>query len=148
LREDGSTTFAPGEHAYFPSLGLAYRFKKDLLANVDWISDIKLRAGYGVTGNSIDQYGNPTPKWQEIHGSDVGLDFSLLNGRLSGDLNYFNNETSKALVLVSLPSPPFTGGILPANIGSLTNKGLEISLSGRIISGNKLNWTAYGQITL
>ncbi|HEX3384952.1 MAG TPA: TonB-dependent receptor, partial [Mucilaginibacter sp.] len=147
LREDGSTTFAPGEHAYFPSFSLAYRFKKDLLANVDWISDIKLHAGYGVTGNSIDQYGNPTPKWQEIHGSDIGLGFSLLNGRLSGDLNYFNNETSNALVLVSLPSPPFTGGILPANIGSLTNKGLEISLSGRIISGNKLNWTAYGQIT-
>jgi iron complex outermembrane receptor protein len=62
-------------------------------------------------------------------------------------LNYFNNATKNALVFIFVPSPPNLVGTLPANTGSLTNKGLEIALSGQIISGHKLNWTANGQIT-
>ena len=143
LREDAQS----GQHGYFPSLSLAYRLKKDLFANAGWISDMKLRAGYGLTGNSTAQYSNPTLQWEKIHGTNIGLDFSLFKGRLSGDINYFNGQTKNSLVLVALPSPPFAGNSTLANIGSLTNKGFEVSLSGLIISGHKLNWTAYGQIT-
>ncbi|HEX3383633.1 MAG TPA: SusC/RagA family TonB-linked outer membrane protein, partial [Mucilaginibacter sp.] len=53
IRQDGSSKFGSvNQKGYFPSFDLAYRFKKDLLANVDWIDDMKIRAGYGVTGNS------------------------------------------------------------------------------------------------
>jgi len=134
-------------HDYFPSLSLAYRFKKDLLADADWISDIKLRAGYGVTGNAAALDGSLMPKWEKMHGLDIGLDFSLFNSRISGDVNYFNNQTRNLLLPYAVPSPPFSFNTLLANAGSLTNKGLELAVSGKIISGHKLSWTAYGQIT-
>jgi len=147
LREDGPSKFTlNNQRGYFPSLSLAYRLKKDLLANADWISDIKLRAGYGVTGNSTDPNGNPLLQLEERYGRNVGLDYSLFNGRLSGDVNYFNDLTKKLLVPYSGPMPPFITNTLLAN-GSLVNKGVEVSLSGHIISGHKLNWTANGQIT-
>ncbi len=60
IRQDGSSKFgSANQRGWFPSFDLAYRFKKDLLANVDWISDLKLRAGFGITGNSdaISPYG-------------------------------------------------------------------------------------------
>jgi iron complex outermembrane receptor protein len=147
LREDGFSKLVPNNQTgSFPSLSLAYRFKKDLFANADWISDIKLRGGYGVTGNSTDQNGNPLLRWEERDGRNVGLDFSLFNGRISGDVNYFNDLSKNLLVAYSAP-PPFVTNTLLVNFGSLVNKGLEVSLSGRIISGHKLNWTANGQIT-
>ena len=142
LRKDGTTNFAPNNQSgYFPSISLGYGFKKDILANIDWISDIKLRAGYGVTGNATDQYGDLLLQWEKTHGTNVGLDFSLFNGRLSGDVNYFNDQT-KNLLLPAAPTPPFV-----TNSASLVNKGLEVSLSYKAISGHKLNWTVYGQIT-
>lgn len=143
LRKDA----LPNDHDYFPSLSLAYRFKKDLLANADWISDMKLRAGYGVTGNATALDGSLMPKWEKMHGLDIGLDFSLFNGRISGDVNYFNNQTRNLLLPYAVPSPPFVFATLLANAGSLANKGLELALSAKMISGHKLSWTAYGQIT-
>ena len=148
LREDKPSGFVfNNSNSSFPSLSLAYRFKKDLFANTGWITDVKLRVGYGLTGNSTDQNGNPLFQWEKIQGRNIGLDFSLFNGRLSGSADYFNDLTNSLLVNYLLPSPPFVGGSILANSGSLVNKGLELSLSGRIISGHKLNWIANGQIT-
>jgi TonB-dependent SusC/RagA subfamily outer membrane receptor len=147
LREDGfSKLFPNNQQGYFPSISLAYRFKKDLFANADWISDIKLRGGYGVTGNSTDQNGNPLLQWEKRDGRNVGLDFSLFNGRLSGDVNYFNDKTTNLLYNYTVPTPPFVFPTLLANVGSMVNKGFELFLTGRIIQGHKLNWTANGQI--
>ncbi|MGZ3926916.1 MAG: SusC/RagA family TonB-linked outer membrane protein [Mucilaginibacter sp.] len=179
IRQDGSSKFgSKNQRGWFPSFDVAYRFKKDLLANVDWITDIKLRAGYGVTGNSdnigpystletvgavgnyynaatgsfpsaysTNQNANPLLKWEERHGRNIGLDFELFGGRLSGDLNYFNDQTKNLLFDYTVPTPPFVSNTLLANVGTLENKGLEIALTGQIIKGHKLNWTASGQIT-
>ena len=178
IRQDGSSKFgANNQRGWFPSFDLAYRFKKDLLANVDWIDDMKIRGGYGVTGNSdaigtttsiatVDQTGkyfdastgyypyayapnqNPNPllKWEERHGTNIGLDFSLFNGRLSGDMNYFYDKTKNLLANYTVPRPPFTIATILANVGTMTNKGFELALTGQIIKGHKLNWTANGQI--
>jgi TonB-dependent SusC/RagA subfamily outer membrane receptor len=147
LREDGSSTFVfSNPHSSFPSISLAYRFKKDIFANADWISDIKLRGGYGVTGNSTDQNGNPLLQLEKRDGRNVGLDFSLFNGRISGDANYSNDKTTNLLYNYTVPTPPFVFPTLLANVGSMVNKGFELSLTGRIIQGHKLNWTANGQI--
>ncbi|MBS1532203.1 MAG: hypothetical protein JSU01_18010, partial [Bacteroidetes bacterium] len=141
LRKDNSTLAAPAyQPGAYPSVSLAYRFKKDLLTNVEWISDIKLKAGYGVSGNSLAFNGIPSSIWEQTHGTNIGLDFSLLNGWISGDVNYFNDQSKNLIV-------DFGSNLNAPTIGSLTNTGLEIALSGRIISGRKLNWTAYGQIT-
>jgi len=179
IRQDGSSKFGSKyQHGYFPSFDLAYRFKKDLLANVDWISDLKLRLGYGVTGNadaispyntlelvnsvgrffnavdnsypaaySTTQNANPLLRWEERHGRNIGLDFSLFNGRLSGDMNYYNDKTKNLLYNYTVPTPPFVTNTLLANVGTLVNKGFELQLNGQILTGPKLRWTASGQIT-
>ena len=149
LRREGQIVAAENGklNSYFPALSLAYRFKKDLLANVDWISDMKLRGGYGITAGATNQFVIPFMESGEKHGRNVGLDFSLFNGRLSGDLNYFNDGTKNLLFNYPVPTPPFITSNLLINRGSMTNKGFEASLSGKIISGHKLNWTANGQIT-
>ena len=179
IRRDGSSKFgADYQQGYFPSFDIAIRLKKDLFANVDWISDLKIRAGYGVTGNSdrigaystletvnagsnfynggtnqylasysINQNANPLLKWEERHGRNIGLDFDFLNGRISGNLNYFNDKTSNLLYDYTVPTPPFVYPTILANVGTMTNKGLEIALTGQIVKGSKFNWTANGQIT-
>ncbi|MDO3625663.1 TonB-dependent receptor [Mucilaginibacter sp. BT774] len=132
---------------YFPAFSLAYRFKEDLLANVDWISDMKLKGGYGITATATSQFVLPFIESGEKQGRNVGLDFALFNGRLSGDLNYFNDETKNLLFNYPVPTPPFITPDMLINSGTMTNKGFEVHLSGKIISGHKLNWTANGQIT-
>jgi len=179
FRRDGTSKTGDQEHwGNFPSFDLAYRFKKDLLANVDWIDDMKLRGGYGVTGNidAIDPYRslplvgpvgtyldgstgyflnaystiqqeNQKLKWEERHGRNIGLDFSLFHGRLTGDMDYFNDQTKDLLAYYNLPEPPAIYSSVLANVGSLTNKGFEIALTGQIITGHKLNWTSSAQIS-
>jgi iron complex outermembrane receptor protein len=147
LREDGPSLTKAEQHSFFPSISAAYNLKKDVFFGTDWLSEIKLKAGYGATGNMLDQSGNPLFQWEKSHGTDIGLDFSLFKGKWSGAIDYFNNETKNLLVPYILPSPPFVPGTVLLNSGSLTNKGLELSLSGQIISGNQLSWKIYGQIT-
>jgi TonB-linked SusC/RagA family outer membrane protein len=179
LRRDGSSKFgSQNQWGTFPSFDLAYRLKKDLLANVDWLTDLKVRVGYGVTGNAdaITPYGtletvgsvgkyynastgaylsaystvqnaNPSLKWEERQGRNVGLDFDLFNGRLSGSMNYFNDKTKNLLYNYTVPTPPFVANTLLANVGSMVNKGFELSLSGQILTGPKFRWTSNGQIS-
>ncbi|WP_121248068.1 SusC/RagA family TonB-linked outer membrane protein [Mucilaginibacter phyllosphaerae] len=181
IRRDGSDKFG-ADHQYgtFPSVSFAYRFKKDLLNNVEWVDDIKIRAGYGVVGNSsaLTPYQNltlygagqkyfdgsnssfPYPssytyiqnanrdlQWEERKGRNIGIDFSLFNNRLSGDINYYNDKTEKMLYTYGVPTPPFFVNTIFANVGSLTNKGLEVALTGQVIKDKNFNWTVNGQIT-
>jgi iron complex outermembrane receptor protein len=62
-------------------------------------------------------------------------------------MNYFHDQTKNLLIAYPVPSPPFAAGTVLTNAGEMVNKGFELSLSGKIISGHKLNWTANGQIT-
>ncbi|MBS1529720.1 MAG: SusC/RagA family TonB-linked outer membrane protein [Bacteroidetes bacterium] len=179
IRRDGTTKTGLNDiWGNFPSFDVAYRFKKDLFANVEWLDDIKIRAGYGVTGN-IDAIGaytsyalvgpqnpyfdavtgsypfsyapvqqeNENLKWEERKGRNIGLDFSLFNGRLSGNMNYFNDKTTNLLSDYAIPEPPAIFNTVLANVGSMTNKGFELALSGEIVKGSKFNWTANGQIS-
>jgi TonB-linked SusC/RagA family outer membrane protein len=181
IRRDGSDKFgADRQYGTFPSVSAAYRLKKDLLNNVSWVDDIKIRAGYGVVGNSsalipyqnILLYGagqkyfdggnssfsypssytyiqnsNRDLQWEERKGKNVGIDFSLFNSRLSGDINYYNDKTDKMLYSYNVPTPPFFLNTIYANVGSLTNKGLEIALTGQAVKADKFSWTVNGQIT-
>ncbi|MBS1527453.1 MAG: hypothetical protein JST19_17530 [Bacteroidetes bacterium] len=146
LREDNSPLFQPDKHGYFPALSLAYEFKNTLFNDVDWISAIKLQAGYGVTGNSTYPSGYLMTQWEKTQGTNVGLDFSLFNGSLSGNIDYFNNQQKNLIAPFTLPSPPFFSGTVLTNGAAMVNKGLELALSGHIISGHKLSWNAYGEI--
>ena len=181
VRRDGSDKFgANHQWGTFPAVDVAYRLKKDLLQDVNWVDDLKLRLGYGIVGNSsalnvyqnVTLYGpdtryfdgsassnqypasytykqNPNQdlQWEERKGKNIGLDFSLFNNRLSGDINYYNDKTTKMIYLYGVPTPPFFVNTIFANIGSLTNKGLEVALTGQILRGSGITWTANGQIT-
>ncbi|HVW14426.1 MAG TPA: SusC/RagA family TonB-linked outer membrane protein [Mucilaginibacter sp.] len=179
MRNDGSSKVGINDQRqWFPSVSVAWRFKKDLLANVDWIDDMKLRAGYGVTGDEdainpyttlgligvVGQYydastgyypaaystiqnENPNLKWETKHGRNVGLDFSLFNSRLSGEINYFNDKTTNLLYSYGVPTPPFFTNTILANVGSMVNKGIEIALTAQLVQKDKFRWSFSGQLS-
>lgn len=180
FRRDGSSKFgANNRWGNFPSVSGSWRISQEsFMENVSWINDLKLRAGYGVTGNqdaispystelllgSVGRYynaaqnfypqaygtsqnANPDLKWEERHGLNIGMDFSLFKNRLNGDVNWFNDKTTNLLYDYTVPTPPFFVNTILANVGAMTNKGLEISLNGNIVEGKHFTWNAYGQIT-
>ncbi|HWD86588.1 MAG TPA: SusC/RagA family TonB-linked outer membrane protein [Mucilaginibacter sp.] len=179
MRNDGSSKVGVNDQRqWFPSLSAAYRFKKDLLANVDWIDDMKIRAGYGVTGDEdainpyttlgligvVGQYydastgyypsaystiqnENPNLKWETKQGRNVGLDFSLFNSRVTGEINYFNDKTTNLLYSYGVPTPPFFTNTILANVGSMTNKGIEVALNVQIVNKSKFRWNISGQLS-
>ncbi len=180
IRRDGSSKFGANNlWGNFPSFDVAWRLKQEFfLKNIDWITDLKLRAGYGVTGNSdaISPYGtlllygaagryydalnkvypqsyaplqnaNPDLKWEERHGKNLGLDFSLFDDRLSGTVDIFRDKTVNLLFDYTVPTPPFFINTILANVGTLSNKGEEFSLTADIIQHKKFTWTVDAQLT-
>lgn len=180
-RRDGSSKFGVNNRwGNFPAFSVAWRLSQEnFLSEVDWINDLKLRGGYGVTGNqdAIDAYrtqrllgslgrfyngatdsyplsygpeqnDNPDLRWEEVHGLNIGLDFSLLSRRLTGDINWFHNKTKNLLFTYRVPVPPFYVNDILANVGSMVNKGVELSLSGDIIDTGDFTWSVDGQITV
>lgn len=134
-----------------------------VVGNGDAISPYATQVLYGTQSryfnptNSSFQYpfaylpsqnANPDLRWETRKGKNIGIDFSLFNNRLSGDFNYYNDKTDNMLYSqYAVPTPPYFVNTITANVGSLTNKGLELALTGQAIRGEGLNWTVGGQIT-
>ncbi len=159
LRFDQSSKFLPDTRlGTFPSFALAWRLsQEDFLKNWTDLSNLKLRAGYGEVGNqnSADNYGfasvvtnnqnyvfNNTPqpgsiptqlantniKWENTKSTNFGLDADFFNYKLSLTADYFVKKTSDMIAL--LPVPDYLGFAPPrANVGSMENRGIELSLS-------------------
>jgi TonB-linked SusC/RagA family outer membrane protein len=163
FRADGSTKFgANNKYGYFPSFAFAWNISKEKFFKIDLINSLKIRSGWGKTGNqefppgssqalyafqnngSIVQINNPNPdlKWQSDRQYNIGIDFSMFNNRVSGTMDYFSKTTTNLL----FPSPP----IQPAPPGStvrwinlpgeIINKGLEVLINGAIIRNEKFTW--------
>lgn len=94
-----------------------------------------------------NQNANPDLKWEERHGSNIGIDFAMFKNRLSGSINAYNDKTKNLLFNYSVPVPPYFVSTILANVGNLTNKGIEVQLNGSIIQGKDFTWSASGQIT-
>src|SRR5690606_7051511 len=138
----------------------------------DWLGNLKIRAGYGVTGNqdgigeykslsilgvgqdsyynpatdswslaySPTQNPNPDLKWEETQQLNLGLDFTLFN-RISGSFEYYSKTTKDLLYTYQVPQPPYLVGTMLANVGELSNKGVELTLSADIINNDKFTWS-------
>merc|ERR1712000_464436 len=174
IRRDGSSTFGQNNrYGVFYSGSLAWNISKEnFLSGNSTINDLKLRASVGTSGNSngLASYGAvPTLGFGSLNGAataiptdnadlgfeknfifDVGVEFSLLNRRLSGVIDYYERTTSDLLLnapLSSLGGEP--DGVIFSNIGEMVNKGLEIKLTGDIIRGDNpgdFNLTLGGNI--
>ncbi len=162
LRVDGSSKFGiNNKYGYFPSFGAAWRLSNESFIPKEIFSDLKLRTGYGITGNqefptntSLATYGpnsgagvvtkinvpNPNIKWETTTAYGVGLDFALLKGKLSGTVDYFNKSTDNLLFPFAAANPETATtrwDNIPADI---RNTGVEFSLNYQILSGKKLDW--------
>ncbi|MGC4035762.1 MAG: SusC/RagA family TonB-linked outer membrane protein [Chitinophagaceae bacterium] len=98
-------------------------------------------------GFSPNQNPNPDLVWEERHGKNIGFDFSLLKSRITGSFSAFNDKTKNLLFTYNVQVPPnFVPRVL-ANVGSLTNKGVELQLNGAIIQKKDFSLNVGGQIT-
>lgn len=155
----------------FYSVGLGWNMhEENFLIDSDIVNELRLRAGHGVTGNAtigrnryqsllgfgayrnnpaglIDEYGT-TATWEKSVRMDAGLEFTMFDRRLQGSVGYYSNETQDMLFSVPLPhSSLYTGGRVLQNGGNMTNKGLEVELSGDIIATPDFNWNLGGNFS-
>ncbi|PKB18273.1 TonB-dependent receptor [Flavobacterium sp. 5] len=168
VRSDASSRLAPSNqwHTY-PAFSAGWNISKEgFMQNVKWINSLKLRGGYGETSNqsvapyatlgvlstrpynfgstnAIGNYVTTLPNsnlgWEYSITTNLGLDFSILNNRLSGTAEYYTTDTKDLLLSVGLP---VTSGVnsYVGNVGSTQNKGWELSLNG-VILDNYNGWT-------
>lgn len=176
VRGDGSSNFGPNNRwGVFPSAALAWRISNEkFLRNVNWLSNLKLRLGWGIVGNQNaatyaygttmkntttawgtgyypGNYSNPDLKWEETHSYNVGLDLSLLENRIEFIVDAYYKDTNNLLMTASLPAyiidSEYIGMTAPwVNVGGLNNKGLEFTLNSTNI--NTRDWTWNMGITL
>jgi TonB-linked SusC/RagA family outer membrane protein len=167
-RYDGSSRFAMDyRFGSFWSAGLAWNItEEDFLADSDIVNNLKLRVSLGETGNnnvglnsyqslfgyggsyddngavSPSGFGNAILTWEKQAQYDIGLDFSLLDNRVSGSIVAFNKKTSD--LLQSVPLSLTSGHSSQSkNIGEVENKGIEIELSSDVIKTDNFSWTIY-----
>lgn len=168
-RFDGSSVLAPGHKwDFFPSFALAWKMHEEgFVKNIDWISELKPRLGYGVTGNSsVDPYTtsgplsrnpyifgntpaigylpqlvqNPLLGWEKTSQWNLGLDFSVLRSRLSGAIELYDSRTNDLIMQRSINA--VSGYVTKfENIGKTQNRGLEITLSSININKKDFGWT-------
>lgn len=167
IRTDASSRFGPDNRwGYFPSVSAAWRVKQEsFLKDFRVISDLKLRASWGVTGNfnigdfqylglmgntfyspgnvvskgqAAVSYGNSQLGWEKTKGIDLGGELSVLDNRISIVFDYYDKRTTD--LLYSMPVPATTGfGTTMTNIGEIRNRGIEFEVNTRNIVG-KFNW--------
>ena len=180
LRRDGSSRFGEQNRwGLFPSAALAWRIlQEDFAAGLGTtFSDLKLRIGYGVTGNQeIGDYGylpvyqfsdqqalypfgdqflatvRPNAydaglKWEETTSVNVGLDFGFLNNRLSGSLELYQKTTDDLLFTVNVPAGTNLSDRVLTNIGSLENQGVELTLTGVVYDRDDFGLDITGNVS-
>jgi len=173
FRTDGSSKYSPGNKwGFFPSGAFAYRvFKESFVENSSWLSDLKVRTSWGLTGsqaispyatlnqlspgNTVFQnnlYNTFAPstvlpgnlKWETTEQIDIGLDFGFLEDRIIFNADYYIKNTRDLLNTVRLPSSlGFTTTI--QNVGKVQNKGVELSLDAKVLTGD-FKWDVFGNV--
>lgn len=174
-RIDGSSKFGPNnKHGFFPAASAAWTLsEEDFIKNIKFINFLKLRASFGIVGNAsigsgnyydnyrqggtpyngnptlyLNNIGNPDLGWEQLQNVDVAVEFALLGSKLTGELAYYNKQTTSTILSPGLS--PSTG--VPNINRNLTesrvlNEGLELSLNYKIINKPTIKWSVGGNIS-
>ncbi len=172
VRRDGSSKFGENNKwGVFPSVSAAWSITQEaFMKEVKWVDDLKLRAGYGLTGNQdglnpyktlelygsdgtyydngawktaykINQNPNPDLKWETTAMLNIGIDFELFKGKVGGTVEYYDKRTSDMLYEYNVPTPPYVYEKMQANVGDMSNKGIEVSLNANWFHTKTFGWT-------
>ena len=171
IRAEGSSKFgANNRWGYFPAVSASWLItNEDFMRSQEVVEDLKLRAGYGVTGNmpgdcypwigrmnknedyayfgdskvatwSLSTVPNPNLKWETKHEVNVGIDFSFLKGRLTGAVDYYNRTTRDLLYWYAVDASKYEASSMLLNLGSLQNQGVELALTGLAVDRKNFTW--------
>lgn len=153
----------------FYSVGAGWNAgREDFIKNINWISDLSVRASYGLTASPITGFGymalygasryagttgfgltninNETYDWEYAKTFNVGLDFGVFKNRIRGSVDYYNKITENLFIDQRLSATAGIGS-LNINAGTLKNNGLELVLAGDVVSKRDLTWTVGGNIS-
>lgn len=163
-RDDGSSRFGPNSrYGWFPAASAGWILSEEnFLKHISFLNFLKLRASWGLTGNaeigesqflalySVSNYpglpgftpfqlGNPDLHWEKTAQTDVGIDFTILHNRITGEFDYYKKHTSDLLLFVNIPAT--TGySTLAQNLGTMDNKGFEGAITSQNTTG-KFRWS-------
>lgn len=171
LRREGSSRFGDNHKwGWFPAASIGWRIENEqFMDNINWVDDLKFRIGYGVTGNQdignyrslllmgragkffyngewINTYqpaSNPNPdlKWENKSEINAGIEFGLFGNRLSGTIDYYYRKSTDLLYTYNVSVPPYLYRELFTNVGTISNRGIELTLKGEAIKKGKFSWT-------
>lgn len=172
IRRDGSSAFgANHQWGTFPSASVGWKIiNESFMANLKAVSDLKLRVGYGISGNSLGfdpmisrlKYGvtgttyingvqlqavgvtqneNPDLKWESTAMANVGLDFGFLENRITGTIEAYSKQTSDLIWSYPVSTTKYLYSSLIANVGKISNKGVEFQINATPIKTNDFQWT-------
>lgn len=168
VRRDGSSRFGPENHwGNFPAAALAWRLSEEaFMDRFEFLSDLKLRASWGVNGNqffgnylyvpsyrigdqfSQVQFGNefittirpsavdPAIKWEETTSLNLGIDYGFLDDRITGAVDYYTKDTDDLIFTVPVAAGTYVSNFVTTNIGSVRNTGLEFSIKADVLQGD------------
>lgn len=171
LRYEGASQLWGTDNAWglFPSVSVGWRLTQEkFMKNQKIFDDLKIRAGYGVTGSQPNsaflgvamlKYGsyaysngswiqtivpasNPNPdlKWEEKKETNIGVDWSSLKGRLSGSIDWYNRDVDGLIYSYSVPTPPNLYNTTVANGGTMRNRGIEIMVNATPVRTKTFQW--------
>ncbi|OQP53672.1 SusC/RagA family TonB-linked outer membrane protein [Niastella populi] len=171
VRRDGSSVFGKNkEWGYFPSVGAAWRIsQEDFLRHNEIISELKLRASYGETGNAfglgaytsqqlydkagsyynagvfatsirVSQGYNPDLQWEKTSTKNIGIDYGILDGRISGSIDVYEKLTTGMIFPYAVSPTIDPSGFVYMNVGKIRNRGIEFSLNVSAVNTKDFSW--------
>ena len=171
-RRDGSSKFgADHKWGNFPGVSLGWNLHNESwMKSASWLNQLKLRAGYGITGIDVSspyqslaslnyegsymyagewiqtlvpaRNDNPNLRWEKKYEYNIGLDFAVLDERLSGSIDLYQRDTKDGLYYYSVPTPPYQYGTIMANVCHLQNKGVEVLINAVPVRTRDFEWTS------